>query len=46
MTLQCPLGKCQPVPIDAEAVKRDYEGSLMSAHEALEISLRRNGMLW
>lgn len=23
MTLQCPLGKCQPVPIDAEAVKRD-----------------------
>ena len=19
MTLQCPLGKCQPVPIDAEA---------------------------
>ena len=23
MTLQCLLGKCQPVPIDAEAVKRD-----------------------
>lgn len=23
MTLQCPLGKCLPVPIDAEAVKRD-----------------------
>ena len=23
MTLQCPLGKCQPVPIDAEAEKRD-----------------------
>ena len=23
MTLQCPLGKCQPVPIDAEAIKRD-----------------------
>ena len=23
MTLQCPLGKCKPVPIDAEAVKRD-----------------------
>ena len=23
MILQCPLGKCQPVPIDAEAVKRD-----------------------
>ena len=23
MTLQCQLGKCQPVPIDAEAVKRD-----------------------
>ena len=21
--MQCPLGKCQPVPIDAEAVKRD-----------------------
>lgn len=23
MTLQCPLGKFQPVPIDTEAVKRD-----------------------
>ena len=23
MTLQCPLGKCQPVPIDTETVKRD-----------------------
>ena len=23
MTLQCPLGKCLPVPIDAEAVKRE-----------------------
>ena len=23
MTLQCPLGKCQPEPIYAEAVKRD-----------------------
>ena len=25
---------------------RDYEGSLVSAHVALEISLRRKGMLW
>ena len=23
MTLQCPLGKCQPVLIDTDAVKRD-----------------------
>ena len=23
MTLQCPLGKCQPEPIDTETVKRD-----------------------
>lgn len=23
MTLQCPLGKYQPVPIDTETVKRD-----------------------
>ena len=23
MTLQCTLGKCQPEPIDAEAIKRD-----------------------
>ena len=29
MTLQCPLGKCQPVPIDAEAVKRDGDGRLV-----------------
>ena len=25
---------------------RDYESSLMAAHEALEVSLRRKGMLW
>lgn len=25
---------------------RDYEGSLVSAHVALEISLRRKGMMW
>ena len=23
MTLKCPLGKCQPEQIDAEAIKRD-----------------------
>ena len=23
MSLQCPLGKCQPNPIDSEAIKRD-----------------------
>ena len=23
MTMQCPLGKCQPQPIDAEAIKRE-----------------------
>ena len=27
MTLQCPLGKCQPVPIDAEA-----DGPRLGAH--------------
>ena len=36
MTLQCPLGKCQPEQIDAEAVKRDGwrdQGILVVAHD-------------
>ena len=36
MTLQCPLGKCQPVPIDTEAIKRDGwrdHGILVVAHD-------------
>ena len=36
MTLQCPLGKCQPEPIDTETVKRDgwtKQGILVVAHD-------------
>lgn len=36
MSLQCPLEKCQPNPIDSEAIKRDgwtNQGILVVAHD-------------
>ena len=36
MTLQCPLGKCLPNPVDSEAIKRDGwrdQGILVVAHD-------------
>jgi len=36
MTLQCPLGKCLPNPVDSEAIKRDgwtNQGILVVAHD-------------